>query len=85
MILLTDTCAVLQSPSIEDVQLKTLLMILDDDELNVSSETELFDAVVRWGRKVFFYFRRKSVKSVIFIFYFLRSAIGKRCPATKRI
>lgn len=39
----------LQEPSFEEVELSTLMTILEQDELTVSSELDLFNAAQRWA------------------------------------
>jgi hypothetical protein len=40
---------VLQESSFEEVELSTLMIILEQDELTVSSELDLFNAAQRWA------------------------------------
>lgn len=47
----TDTNDVLASPSFEEVELSTVLTILDQDCLNINSEMDLFLALVRYAEK----------------------------------
>jgi hypothetical protein len=42
---------VLQEPSFEEVELSTLIVILEQDELSISSELELFKAAQRWAAR----------------------------------
>ena len=51
----------LESPSFEEITESTLLMLVKDDELTITSEIELFDAVRRWGLKEC---ERKEVESI---------------------
>lgn len=39
----------LQEPSFEEVELSTLIVVLEQDELTVNSELELFNAAQRWA------------------------------------
>ncbi|XP_023721744.1 BTB/POZ domain-containing protein 6-B isoform X2 [Cryptotermes secundus] len=48
-IICLETEAVLQEPSFEEVELSTLIVILEQDELTISSELELFNAAQRWA------------------------------------
>jgi hypothetical protein len=50
-IICSETEAVLQEPSFEEVELSTLTALLEQDELAVSSELELFNAVQRWATR----------------------------------
>lgn len=50
-IILNETEAVLTDPSFEDIDLATLLLILEKETLNISSERDLFNAVLRWAKK----------------------------------
>lgn len=45
------TKEVLAEPSFEDVEIATVQAVLDQDELNIDSELELFDALKRWAVK----------------------------------
>lgn len=49
-IIRTKTSEVLRESSWEDVELKTLLKVLDQDDLQIASEVELFYAVERWAK-----------------------------------
>jgi hypothetical protein len=40
---------VLQESSFEEVELSTLMTVLEQDELTVSSELDLFNAAQRWA------------------------------------
>ncbi|GLG95093.1 BTB/POZ domain-containing protein 6-A [Gryllus bimaculatus] len=71
-----ETEAVLQEPSFEDVELPTLVTILELDELSIASELDLFNAVQRWAirectRKGLSPDDNKSLRSV------LGAALGK--------
>lgn len=64
------TKEVLEEPSWEEVELGTLLKVLDQEELNINSELDLFRAVERWakaecGRKSLDSNDGKSLRSVI--------------------
>jgi len=59
-IICTKTTEVLKESSWEDVELGTLLTILDQDKLQISSEIELFNAVERWAKSEC---SRKSLES----------------------
>lgn len=48
-IICSETGAVLQDPSFEEVELSTLTAILEQDALTISSELELFNAAQRWA------------------------------------
>ncbi|XP_071575245.1 uncharacterized protein [Temnothorax nylanderi] len=66
----TKTDEVLKESSWEDVELGTLLKVLDQDALQISSEIELFSALERWAkaecsRKSLDPTNGKSLKSVI--------------------
>jgi hypothetical protein len=50
-IICSETEAVLREPSFEDVELSTLTIILEQDELTISSELELFNAAQRWAAR----------------------------------
>lgn len=50
-IILNETESVLTDPSFEDIELGTLLVILEKQTLNISSERDLFNAVFRWANK----------------------------------
>lgn len=50
-IICSETEAVLQEPSFEEVELSTLTAILEQEELTVSSELELFNAAQRWATR----------------------------------
>lgn len=50
-IICSETEAVLQDPSFEEVELSTLTAILEQDDLTVSSELELFNAAQRWATR----------------------------------
>lgn len=69
-IIRTKTDEVLKESSWEDVELGTLLKVLEQDDLQISSEIELFSAVERWAksecsRKSLDPTNGKSLKSVI--------------------
>lgn len=69
-IICTKTNEVLKESSWEDVELGTLLTVLEQDNLQISSEIELFAAVERWAkaecsRKSVDPTNEKSLKSVI--------------------
>ncbi|XP_020279347.1 BTB/POZ domain-containing protein 6-A-like [Pseudomyrmex gracilis] len=66
----TNTVTIFRDPSWEDVQLTTVLTILEQNELQISSEIELFRAVERWAksecrRKSLDPTNEKSMKSVV--------------------
>jgi hypothetical protein len=42
---------VLQEPSFEEIELSTLTIILEQDELTIGSELELFNAAQRWAAR----------------------------------
>jgi hypothetical protein len=50
-IICSETEAVLQDPSFKEVELSTLTAILEQDDLTVTSELELFNAVQRWATR----------------------------------
>jgi hypothetical protein len=50
-IICSETEAVLQEPSFEEVELSTLTVVLEQEELTVSSELELFNAAQRWATR----------------------------------
>lgn len=50
-IICSQTNDVLQSPSFEDVELSTVLAILDQECLHIDSEMDLFCALVRYAEK----------------------------------
>lgn len=50
-IICSQTNDVLSSPSFEDVELSTVLTILDQDCLHIDSEMDLFFALVRYAEK----------------------------------
>jgi hypothetical protein len=50
-IICLETEAVLQEPSFEEVELSTLMVVLEQDELRISSELELFKAAQRWAAR----------------------------------
>jgi len=50
-IICSKTEAVLQDPSFEEVELSTLTAILEQDDLTISSELELFSAAQRWATR----------------------------------
>ncbi|XP_026674928.1 BTB/POZ domain-containing protein 6-B-like isoform X2 [Ceratina calcarata] len=69
-IICTKTAQVLEEPSWEEVELGTLLTVLDQEELQINSEIDLFMAVERWAkaectRKSLDPSDGKSLKSVI--------------------
>ncbi|XP_012541605.1 BTB/POZ domain-containing protein 1 isoform X2 [Monomorium pharaonis] len=69
-IIRTKTDEVLKESSWEDVELGTLIKVLEQDDLQISSEIELFTAVERWAkaecsRKSLDPTNGKSLKSVI--------------------
>ncbi|XP_017757652.1 PREDICTED: BTB/POZ domain-containing protein 2-like isoform X2 [Eufriesea mexicana] len=49
-IICTRTNEVLEEPSWKDVQLDTVLTVLDQEELHISSELELFNALESWAK-----------------------------------
>ncbi|EZA57597.1 hypothetical protein DMN91_002406 [Ooceraea biroi] len=57
-IICTKTAEVLKESSWEEIELATLLTVLDQDKLQINSEIELFIAVERWAKAECF---RKSV------------------------
>ncbi|KDR23977.1 BTB/POZ domain-containing protein 6-B-like isoform X2 [Zootermopsis nevadensis] len=50
-IICLETEAVLQEPSFEEVEFSTLIVVLEQDELRISSELELFKAAQRWAAR----------------------------------
>lgn len=69
-IICTETNKVLKEPSWEEVELGTLITVLEQEDLQISSEVELFTAVERWAkaecvRKSLDPSDGKSLKSVI--------------------
>lgn len=50
-IICTKTTEVIQDSSFEDVELSTIITILDQDSLNVDNELDLFFAVNRYAEK----------------------------------
>ncbi|KAJ9589367.1 hypothetical protein L9F63_017419, partial [Diploptera punctata] len=50
-IICMETEAVLREPSFEEVEISTLTVVLEQEELNISSELELFNAVQRWAAR----------------------------------
>ncbi|XP_043518638.1 uncharacterized protein LOC122533212 [Frieseomelitta varia] len=69
-IICTNTNEVLKQPNWEEVELGTILTVLEQEELRISSEVELFTAVERWAkaectRKSLDPNDGKSLKSVI--------------------
>lgn len=50
LIICTKTNEVLKESSWEEVELATLLTVLDQDDLQINSEIELFTAVERWAK-----------------------------------
>lgn len=66
----TNTVIIFREPSWEEVELATVLTILEQNELQISSEIELFRAVERWAkseccRKSLDPTNEKSMKSVV--------------------
>lgn len=49
-IIRSKTDKVLKEPTWEEVELDTLLVVLEQDELQINSEADLFDAVERWAK-----------------------------------
>lgn len=47
----TQTNDILMHPSFEDIELSTLMTILDQDFLHIDSELDLFLALVRYAEK----------------------------------
>lgn len=50
-IMCTKTCDVVQDSSFEEVELSTIITILDQDALNIDSELEIFFAINRYAEK----------------------------------
>ena len=50
-IICMETEAVLSESSFEEVDILTLTVLLEQDELNINSELELFNAVQRWAAR----------------------------------
>uniref|UniRef100_A0A336LFN0 CSON010474 protein n=1 Tax=Culicoides sonorensis TaxID=179676 RepID=A0A336LFN0_CULSO len=50
-IMCTKTCDVIQDPSFEEVELSTIITILDQDALNIETELDIFFAINRYAEK----------------------------------
>lgn len=50
-IMCTKTCDVIQDVSFEEVELSTIITILDQDALNIDSELDIFFAINRYAEK----------------------------------